>query len=61
MKEFSPYAVGISVGLWLGFILFWSSPSDKQHIRAEGAVEIYEGRAVCEKALDQWVCSMPKE
>lgn len=33
----------------------------RERLMAKGAVAVYEHRAVCEKALDQWVCSIPKE
>lgn len=61
MKDFLIPLWSFLVGLLWGFILFWSSPDQKQKIRAEGAVSVYEKRTVCEKALDQWVCSVPKE
>lgn len=61
MKEFAFYLLASVIGLMRGFNIFWMTPDEKQKIRAEGAVSVYEKRAVCEKALDQWVCSIPKE
>lgn len=50
------WAAGIATGVLLAF------PTDSRDtkIKAEGAVAVYEQRATCEKALDQWVCSVPK-
>lgn len=61
MKQFSRYLLASVIGLMWGFNIFWMTPDEKQKIRAAGAVSVYEKRAVCEKALDQWVCSIPKE
>lgn len=61
MKDFGLYLLASSIGLIWGFNIFWMTPDEKQRIRAEGAVSVYEKRTVCEKDLDQWVCSIPKE
>lgn len=44
-----------------GVAAAFPTASRDQKIMAKGAVAVYEHRAVCEKALDQWVCNLPKE
>lgn len=48
------------LGAACGAIAAFPTDSRDNRIKAEGAVSVYEGRGVCEKALDQWVCSIPK-
>lgn len=47
-------------GFILGAVAAFPTDSRDNKIKAEGAVAVYEGRAMCEKALGQWVCSIPK-
>lgn len=51
----------IVFGFFLGAAAAFPTGSRDNGIKAEGAVAVYEGRAVCEKALGQWVCSIPKD
>lgn len=48
-------------GIVVGAALMLPPKDSSQKIMAKGAIAVYEHRAVCEKALDQWVCSIPKE
>jgi len=49
------------IGFAAGAAAAFPTDSRDQKIMAKGAIAVYEHRAVCEKALDQWVCSIPKE
>ena len=49
---------GAIAGLFLGLLAFWTDPQEKHKIKVSGAIAVYEGKATCEKALDQWVCKV---
>lgn len=49
------------LGTACGALAAFPTDSRDNRIKAEGAVSVYEGRGTCEKALDQWVCSIPKD
>lgn len=55
MKDF---AAGIIIGSIIAFATFWVTPEQKHEIKVSGAIAVYEGKATCEKALDQWVCKV---
>lgn len=55
MKEF---AAGIIIGAMIAFGALWVTPEQKHEIKVSGAISVYEGKATCEKALDQWVCKV---
>ena len=54
-------ALDLVAGFGLGFAVFHPGKEQVSELKAKAAVAVYEGRAVCEKALDQWVCSIPKD
>lgn len=54
-------ALYLVAGFSLGFTVFYPDKESVNELKAKAAVAVYEGRAVCEKALDQWVCSIPKD
>ena len=54
MKEILSFALGVAIG----FGAFYTTPSKKHEIKVSGAIAVYEGKATCEKALDQWVCNL---
>lgn len=54
MKEILSFALGVAIG----FGAFYTTPSKKHEIKVSGAIAVYEGKATCEKALDQWVCNV---
>lgn len=54
MKEILAFALGVAIG----FGAFYTTPSKKHEIKVSGAIAVYEGKATCEKALDQWVCKV---
>lgn len=56
----SNFAIGMGIGLMYGFIIFFSSPHDKDELRKDGAIQVYEGRMKCEKAMNTWVCGQPE-
>lgn len=55
MKDF---AAGIIIGAMISFGTFWVTPEQKHEIKVSGAIAVYEGKATCEKALDQWFCKV---
>lgn len=58
------YSIGFATffcGIAVGAALMLPLEDSSQKLMAKGAIAVYENRAVCEKALDQWVCSIPKE
>lgn len=55
MKDF---AAGIIIGAIIAFGTFLVTPEQKHEIKVSGAIAVYEGKATCEKALDQWVCKV---
>lgn len=55
MKEF---AAGMLTGSLIAIGIFWVTPEQKHEIKVSGAIAVYEGKATCEKALDQWVCKV---
>ena len=55
MKEF---ASGMLIGSLISIGIFWVAPEQKHEIKVSGAIAVYEGKATCEKALDQWVCKV---
>ena len=54
MKEILSFVLGVAIG----FGAFYTTPSKKQEIKVSGAIAVYEGKATCEKSLDQWVCKV---
>lgn len=51
--------IGCSIFALLWCIsLFVVTPQERQSIKESGAIAVYEGKATCEKALDQWVCKV---
>ncbi|MCO6575872.1 hypothetical protein KFU41_15065 [Escherichia coli] len=54
-------ALYLTAGFAIGFAVFSPGKESVNELKAKVAVAVYEGRAVCEKALDQWVCSIPKD
>ena len=54
MKEVLAFVLGVAIG----FGAFYTTPSKKHEIKVSGAISVYEGKATCEKALDQWVCKV---
>ena len=57
MKEFA-FAAGMIIGAITAIGIFWIPPEQKHEIKVSGAIAVYEGKATCEKALDQWVCKV---
>lgn len=55
MKDF---AAGIIIGAIIAIGTFWVTPEQKHEIKVSGAIAVYEGKATCEKALDQWICKV---
>lgn len=45
-------------GFFLAVAIFFTTPEQKHEIKVSGAIAVYEGKATCEKALDQWVCKV---
>lgn len=56
MKEIIAFALGVAIAIVVG--AFHTTPSKKHEIKVSGATAVYEGKATCEKALDQWVCNV---
>ena len=52
------WIAGVWCGIAFGFAAFYISPTEKHEIKVSGAIAVYEGKATCEKALDQWVCKV---
>ncbi|EDD5304153.1 hypothetical protein BVE49_20940 [Salmonella enterica] len=51
----------LGLGILFGIIMVFPTNSRDNEIRARAAVAVYEGRITCEKALDQWGCSIPND
>lgn len=48
-------------GFAIGVMVAFPSETARNNLMEQGSIAVYEHRAVCEKALDQWVCNLPKE
>ena len=46
------FLIGVGCGAYI------QEQSAKKHYLEDGAIAVYEGKATCEKALDQWVCKV---
>lgn len=55
------FAAALGIGLLWGFIIFAPWPKETVNLKKQGAIAVYEGRAKCEKALNEWVCDMSVE
>lgn len=47
---------GFIIGFCCG--VYVQEQSAKKRYWGDGAIAVYEGKATCEKALDQWVCKV---
>ena len=52
------WIIGAWCGIAFGFAAFYISPDERHEIKVSGAIAVYEGKATCEKALEQWVCKV---
>lgn len=55
------FAICLILAFAMGAVAFYPTADRDNRIKAEVAVAVYEGRASCEQALGQWVCSIPKD
>ncbi len=47
---------GVILGLLWGFVIFVNSSDENNELTKQGAIEVYEGKIKCEKAMNTWVC-----